>query len=184
MIYVYRICASTPTKFNFSGKNSQDSQNMGFLWKVPLRREDDLPTRSQVGLSLTWIEIARGALCSQVLRSWGAAKAEENLTAKWTKCNFIPMSTRWQPSSPSRRRGLLGCLRVDIGTKSVSHPPCSVILFVSTPGPSCFEKLVLLQTLFMWSFLNFYCRARLFWFLWFNCFRGTKPAKLAFKFRC
>ena len=33
-----------------------------------------------VGLSLTWVEIAQGALYSQVLQSQGAAKAEENLT--------------------------------------------------------------------------------------------------------
>ena len=32
---------------------------------------------------------------AQPRRSRGAAEAEENLTAKWTECNFIPMSTRW-----------------------------------------------------------------------------------------
>ena len=99
----------------------------GPIRKVILRREGDLPTWSQVGLSPTnsarlsqleiglsptWDEIAQGALASQVLQSQGAAEAEENLTEKCTKCNFIPMSTKSQPSSLRRSRGLLWCLWV------------------------------------------------------------------------
>ena len=117
--------------------------------------------------------------CSQVLRSRGAAEAEENLTAKvhlvqfhlksaeenltekCTECNFIPMSTRWQPSSPSRRRGLLGCLRVDIGTESVSHPPFSVLLFVSTPGSSCsIKKMYTTKLTSLITFFKRHCHAR------------------------
>ena len=55
----------------------------------------------EIGLIWTWIKIARGALGSQVLRS-RACEAEENLTAKCTECNFKPMSTKRQPSTPSR----------------------------------------------------------------------------------
>ena len=66
-------------------------------------------------------------------------KAEENLTAKCPECNFIPMPMRWQPSSPSRRRGFPGCLRVDIWTELVSCPPFSVIFFISAPGSSYFK---------------------------------------------
>ena len=36
-------------------------------------------------------ENAQGALCSQVLQSRGKAETEETLTAKCTKCNFIPI---------------------------------------------------------------------------------------------
>ena len=42
------------------------------------------------------------------------------------ECNFIPMSTTWQASSLSRRRGLLGCLWVDIGSESVSRQSFSI----------------------------------------------------------
>ena len=47
------------------------------------RLTDSVSSRAksnQVGLSPTWAEIAWGALYSQVLRSRGAAEAEENLT--------------------------------------------------------------------------------------------------------
>ena len=47
---------------------------------------------------------------SQVLLSLGCASASENFAAKCTKCNFIPMSTKSQPSSPRGSRGLLWCL--------------------------------------------------------------------------
>ena len=49
----------------------------------------------------TWVKIAQGALGSQVLRSQ-ACEAEENLTAKGTKCNCKQMSMKRQPSTPSR----------------------------------------------------------------------------------
>ena len=65
--------------------------------EVALRREGDFtdsgsnPPNSILDFQ---VETARGALCSQVLRSQGAAKAEENLTAKCPKYSFNPMSIR------------------------------------------------------------------------------------------
>ena len=41
------------------------------------------------------------------------ARAMEKLTVKCTEFNFIPMSTKRQPSSSRHRRGFLGCLFVD-----------------------------------------------------------------------
>ena len=89
-------------------------------------------------------------------RGWG------ELDWKCTECNFIPMSTKSQPSNPRRSRGLLGCLWVDIGSESVSRPPSSVFLFVSTPGPSCPTNLFQLHTQFQNSINSIYCTS-LFW---------------------
>ena len=45
--------------------------------------------RLVIGLRRTSDKIAGTALCSKVLRRQGAVEAEENLTAKWNKCNII-----------------------------------------------------------------------------------------------
>ena len=58
--------------------------------------------RLEVGLNRTWFETAWDALFSRVLQSWGAAEAEENFTAKYTKCSFNPMSMMRLPSTPSQ----------------------------------------------------------------------------------
>ena len=63
--------------------------------RVERSRLENLPRR-------TWVETAQGALFDQVLQSRGASNLKENLTAKWTKCSFDPMSTRRLPSSPSQ----------------------------------------------------------------------------------
>ena len=75
--------------------------------------------QSPISIWPSQYEIAQGALWSQVLRSRDAAEAEENLTAKSTEFNFIPMSMRWKPSGPSGTQELLVCLWVDIRTGSI-----------------------------------------------------------------
>ena len=61
-------------------------------------------------LGCTWVETARGNLCTEVLRS-RACKAEEKLSAKCTECSFNPNvneEVAKYPNAELARRGLLG----------------------------------------------------------------------------
>ena len=141
--------------------------------------------RLQIGLRLTWLDLVLLELKLNKVHfavNFSEAEAEENFIAKYTECNFIPMSTRWQPSSPSRRRWLLGCLRVYIGTESVSYSPFSVFLFVSTPGPSCHENVFVPDIFPFQNYFSFihhdivlsnnWTRTRRTVFYWNNCWTG------------
>ena len=89
------------------------------------------PKSNQVGLSPISSQPSRLEMkLHEVHFAVKLSKAEDNLTAKCTECNFITMPTKRLPISPRRSQGLLGCLQVNIGTKLVSHPPFSVVPFI------------------------------------------------------